>query len=101
MPGLPDHWRPSDCGILVGFLSKGNTRDDDIPAEYAGRPIVEFKILEPDAAQMQELAATVGASVNAGIPTFLGVAGPPGYKAAKVFLKRSKAPLLPRTAMRS
>jgi hypothetical protein len=86
---LPDNWKPSECGVLVDFLSEQNVQEDDIPPSYDKACIVQLLLLNVGAITGANFAEVVGGFVEARIPTFLAKHGPVGFANAKVFLNEA------------
>jgi hypothetical protein len=72
--------RPDVSGVLAQFR----------PAAPGTPGPVEmvFLLLRPDALKAAGLADAIAASVRSGMPTYLHVAGPPGYTASRVRIDR-------------
>lgn len=89
LPKLGDEWRPDRSGVMVSF------DDADIPPGYPVRPAIKLVV---SAGQVQidqkEFAGYVAGLVDAQIPVFLSIPGPPGHFFAKLFLNdRLKFPV--------
>jgi hypothetical protein len=81
LPKLTDEWRPDRSGVMVAF------DDTDIPPGYAIRPAFKLILTQPKVQIAAEaFAGYVAGLVDARIPVFLSLPGPPGSFFAKVFL---------------
>lgn len=81
LPKLGDEWRPDRSGVMITLDGA------DIPPGYAIRP--GFRLLMTEAEVKLDppaFAGYVAGLVDAGIPTFLSLPGPPGHHFAKIFL---------------
>ena len=81
LPKLSDDWRPDRSGVMVTF------DDQDIPPGYAIRPAFKLVITQDTVKiDADAFAGYVAGLVEAKIPVFLSLRGPPGHHSAKVFL---------------
>jgi len=81
LPKLSDAWRPDRSGVMVAF------DDADIPPGYAIRPA--FKLILTHGKVLidaEVFGGYVAGLVDAQIPVFLSLPGPPGSFFAKVFV---------------
>jgi hypothetical protein len=83
LPQLDDEWRPDRSGVLI------TPETNDIPPEYELRDGIEFLIVGGEAAVRRPgFVEFVSLCVQRRIPTFVSVAGPEGFFAAKVLVNR-------------
>jgi len=81
LPNLGDEWRPDRSEILIV------PEYEDIPGAFVERPGLKFVITGSHSAALQpRFIKYVAALVDADIPVFLSLPGPPGYFFAKAFL---------------
>lgn len=94
---LPEDWRPDKSGVFVDRVRLLPAAMDAIGPQYDRSAMVQLLLLRPDAIGGAHFAETVWSLVNAGIPVFLGVCGPPGHQNALVFLNdAAQAPVMQR-----
>ena len=91
IPWLGAEWRPDRIGIMVRALDPAEACPDDPDAPIA----LSFDLRRPDRQLIgMPLAVACGTLIEAGIPTFLTVAGPPGHAAGRVHLNVPMAPIV-------
>ena len=73
---VKDTLRPDQSDVLVRLVEQPD-------GQGGGTYRVIFTLLTPAGLKADGLAESVAASIAAGIPTFLGVPGPPGYTSAE------------------
>jgi hypothetical protein len=86
LPALPEDWRPDRSGIFVDRLRFREGADNEIPAHYDRKFMVQLLLLRPEAIEDAQLPDVIALFVRANVPVFLGVCGPPGFQNALVFL---------------
>lgn len=81
LPNLGDDWRPDRSEILIV------PEYDDIPSSFVERPGLKFILSGSHAAALQpRFVKYLAALVDAEIPVFLALPGPPGHFFVKAFL---------------
>jgi len=91
IPWLGEEWRPDRIGIVVRALDPAEACPDDPDVPIA----LSFDLRRPDRQLIaMSLAVACGTLIEAGIPTFLTVPGPPGHAAGRVHLNVLMAPIV-------
>ena len=87
MAFLGDEWRPDRCGVLIGFVGKGQ----GIPPEFR-QVALKFDVESPQVLNWDPLIKLIGAEIERRNPVFLGVPTPVGFERRKVFLNYAMGP---------
>lgn len=83
---LDDSWRPDRSGVLI------ETQESDIPERYARRRGLRLKVVGPPETIFQDgFLDYVMRLVEARLPVFLCIPGPPGYGSVTGFLNDAMA----------
>jgi len=89
MANMPDDWRPDRSGVLVAYTA------DDIPPHYATRLGLKISLIKSQRdIRNPGLVQAIVSFVQADIPVFLLLQGPPGRVAKKRLVNDELRPLI-------